>query len=298
MSVGTTTGEKAFVGTCYAVLGVVGLCALFPLWFVVIASLSDPYAVSRGEVFLWVKDFTLSAYRVLLESTAVLRGFAMSFFYMGAGITICLSVNLLAAYALSRRDLVGRKALLWIFVFTMYFSGGLIPQYMLVTSLGLNNTVWPVLLLPTVNVWYLIMTRAFFMSNIPQEFLDSAHIDGCNNIHFFFRIVIPVSPAIVAVMALYYGLLQWNQYFYPFIYLQGRLQLWPIQLVLRQILKAQRALAEMEEVLGNAQVIEAQKLADSLRYSVIVAACFPIGVLYPFAQRFFVRGVMVGSIKG
>jgi putative aldouronate transport system permease protein len=298
MIVGMATEDRIFIGICYVVLAVVGIACFYPLWFVVIASLSDPFAVSSGEVLVWVKDFTLSAYKVLFESSQVLRGFAMSFFYMTAGVTICLTINLFAAYALSRRDLVGRKVLLWIFVFTMYFSGGLIPQYMLVTSLGLNNTIWPVLLLPTVNVWYLIMTRTFFMSNIPQEFLDSAHMDGCSNIRFFFKIVIPISPAITAVMALYYGLLQWNQYFYPFIYLQVRTELWPIQLVLRQILRLQRALAEMEIGLDASEIAKVKKLADSLRYSVIVAACLPIGIIYPFAQRFFVKGVMVGSIKG
>ena len=298
MIVGINSKDRIFLIIIYIILGFVGLATLYPLWFVLIASLSDPLAVSGGDVLLWVKGFTLSAYKVLFESSAVLGGFAMSFFYLSAGISICLSVNLFAAYALSRKDLVGRKIILWVFVFTMYFSGGLIPQYILVTSLGINNSIWPVLLLPTVNVWYLIMTRTFFMSNIPQEFLDAAYIDGCNNVHFFFRIVIPISPAIIAVMALYYGLLQWNQYFYPFIYLQAKPQLWPIQLVLRQILKTQRALAEMEMELGSRSVAELQKLADSLRYSVIVAACFPIGVLYPFAQKFFIKGVMVGSIKG
>lgn len=300
MVVGVSTEDKIFTTICYVFLSIAGVACFYPLWFVTIASFSDPYAVATGEVLFWSKGFTGSAYRVLFNSPSVLRGFAMSFFYLSLGVVICLTINLFAAYALSRRDLVGRKIILWIFMFTMYFSGGLIPQYILVTSLGLNNTIWPILLLPTVNVWYLIMTRTFFMSNIPHEFLDSARLDGCSNFNFFLRIVVPISPAIIAVMALYYGLMQWNQYFYPFIYLQGENELWPIQLVLRQILKTQEALAEMHTEMGldSRQIKEMRKLAESLKYSVIVAACLPIGIIYPFAQKFFVKGVMVGSIKG
>ncbi len=294
-SIRFSSADRLFHGFSYAILTLILLTVLYPLYFVVIASFSEPTAVARGETLLWFSEFGLDGYQALLENRQIWRGYANSFVYLFLGTTLNIVVTIPAAYALSRKDLVGRGAIMGIFVFTMFFNGGLIPTYLLVQSLGMVNTIWPVVILQCVNVFYLIIARTFFESTIPSELWDSARVDGCTNTRFFVQIVLPVSKAIVAVMTLYYGVFHWNQFFIPFIYLRDT-ELYPLQVVLRQILILHQALAEMSE--GIASAAERQRIAETVKYGAIIVASAPMLILYPFVQRFFVKGVLIGSIKG
>jgi len=290
-----SASDRAFHGFSYVLLGIILLMVLYPLYFVVIASFSDPAAVSRGETLLWVSDGSLLGYQKLLENSEIWRGYRNSFLYLFLGTGISLLVTIPAAYALSRKDLEGRGLIMGIFIFTMFFQGGLIPTYLLVQSLGMVNTIWPVVLLNAVNVFNLIIARTFFQFTIPDELWDSARVDGCSNTLFFLLIAIPLSKAIIAVMALYYGVFQWNQFFVPFIYLKDR-ALYPLQVVLRQILLLNRALAEM--MTGGESFVEQQRIAETIKYGAIIVASVPMLILYPFVQKHFVKGVLIGSVKG
>lgn len=287
--------DKIFHGVSYGILTAILLAVLYPIYFVVIASFSEPTAVARGETLLWFSEFSFVGYETLLENQQIWRGYLNSFVYLFLGTALNLAVTIPAAYALSRKDLVGRGVIMGIFVFTMFFSGGLIPTYLLVQSLGMVNTIWPVVILQAVNVFYLIIARTFFESTIPGELWDSARVDGCRNSTFFFRIVLPLSKAIIAVMALYYGVFHWNQFFIPFIYLKDR-DLYPLQVVLRQILILNQALSEMMG--GSESFVEQQRIAESIKYGAIIVASVPMLILYPFVQKHFVKGVLIGSVKG
>jgi putative aldouronate transport system permease protein len=200
-----------------------------------------------------------------------------------------------AGYGLSRKDLRGRSQILKLLAFTMFFSGGMIPTYMIVKGLGLVNTIWAMVIPNAVSVWNLLITRSFFETTIPDELLNAAMIDGCGNLRFFARIVMPLSKAIVAVMVLFYAIVHWNSFFSALIYLESE-RLYPLQIILRNILIANQQQGEM--MADVTDLIERQNLAELLKYGVIVVASVPVLVLYPFVQKYFVSGIMVGSVKG
>lgn len=270
------------------------LIVLVPLIFVVAASFSDPDRVIRGDVLLIPKGITLKAYSMVFENQDIWRGFANTIFYTAAGTAISLILTILAAYPLSRKNLRGRNFLMMAILFTMYFSGGMIPTYMLVRNLGMYNSIWAILIPNAVSTYNLIVAKTFFENSIPEELYESAHLDGCGNIAMLIKIVVPLSKAIMAVLVLYYAVAIWNAYFDALIYLKDAAKQ-PLQIVLRNIL-----LMGQTEQMGTNDVGMAEKIkmAEAIKYSVIVVSSIPMLILYPFVQKYFVKGVMIGAVKG
>ncbi|MDF2961495.1 MAG: binding-protein-dependent transport system inner rane component, partial [Paenibacillus sp.] len=263
--------------------------------FVVSSSFSSKEAVSAGEVLLWPVDFSLEGYEAVFRDRSVLHSFWMSVFYTVVGTAINVLVTVLAAYPLSRKDLAGRNWIMALFAFTMFFGGGLIPNYLLAKSLGILNTPWALLLPGALSIWNMIITRTYFNATIPDELLEAAQMDGCNDLKFLWKVVLPLSGPIVAVISLFYGVEHWNQYFNALLYLKDP-DLYPLQLVLREILIRSQVSTEM--IADSKQAAELAGLSDLLKYSLIVVATVPLMAVYPFVQRFFVKGVMIGALKG
>ncbi len=292
-----TKGDVLFDIINLTILVMLGLIVLYPLYFVVIASISDPNFVNRGQVILIPKGVTLLGYTKLFQDSMIWVGYRNTFFYTLAGTTLDVFVTICAAYALSRRDLVGRKVIMAYFVFTMYFSGGLIPLFVQVNNMGLYNTRWILILLGMVSVYNLIIARTFFETTIPVELLEAAKIDGCSDLRFFRSVAIPLSHAVIAVLVVYYGVGRWNQYFNALIFVSKQ-DYYPLQIVLREILIQSR---QAEAVVSEGQIqelMERNKYAELIKYGVIVVSSLPVMILYPFAQKFFVKGVMLGAVKG
>ena len=286
--------DRAFDLISYGILTGVMLVTFFPIYFIVMASLSDPTDVLTGRVWLWPSGFTVESYDRVFRDNSILLGYRNSIVYTCVGTVINLVMTLTAAYPLSRRDLRGRGFFMFMVAFTMFFSGGLIPLYLLVRSLGMLNTIWALVIPNAVAVWNLIIARTFFQSSIPQSMLDAAVIDGCSNFQFFVRIVVPISPAIIAVMVLFYAVAHWNSFFEALIYIIDE-EKHPLQLVLRNILIADTADKDMVDPEDQARLFQ---MVEVLKYAVIVVASAPLLVLYPFVQKYFVKGVMIGSLKG
>ncbi|GAA5003577.1 carbohydrate ABC transporter permease [Actinopolymorpha pittospori] len=290
-----TRSDRIFNVCNYAVLAVFLLAVLYPLVYIFSASFSSAQAVSSGRVWLWPVELNLEGYKAIFEYKSIVSGFLNSVFYAVAGTLINVTLTLLAAYPLSRRDLFGRNPLMFLFVFTMLFSGGMIPTYLVVHQLGLLNTRWALILPTAMAVWNMIITRTYYQVTIPHELLEAARIDGCDDFKFFTRIVLPLSKPIIAVNALLYAVGHWNQFFNALIYLTDE-SLFPLQLVLRSIL-VQNSL-DPAQLPDASELLRVQELRDLLKYSLIVIASVPPLLAYPFVQRHFVKGVMIGSIKG
>ncbi|NOU75745.1 ABC transporter permease subunit [Paenibacillus sp. LMG 31458] len=295
MKIRNAIQDKAFDIFNYSFLTVILVIVLYPLYFVFIASFSEPDAIYRGDVIFRISGFNLKGYHRILENANIWLGYRNSILYLVIGTFVNLLVTIPAAYSLSRKDTPARKTIIGIFMFTMFFSGGLIPTFLLVKSIGLYNTFSVMVILGAVNVFNLMVAMSFFQSTISEELLDAAVIDGCSDIQFFFKIVIPLSKAIIAVMTLYYGVAHWNSFFNAIIYLKDK-NLYPLQLILRDILTLNQVLAGMSDATDSA--VEQQKIAESIKYGVIIVASLPMMVLYPFIQKHFVQGVMIGSVKG
>lgn len=273
------------------------LIVLYPLIYIVSASMSDPYYVNSGQMWLWPKGFTLEGYSRIFQSKELLLGYRNTILYTLLGTFINLAVTLPAAYALSRSNLAGRNIIMGLFVFTMFFDGGLIPTYMLVRDLGMINTIWSMVLPAAASIWNIIVTMTFFKMNIPQSLEEAAEIDGASHLRIFFQLIIPLSAPIIAVMALFYGVGHWNQYFGALIYLQDR-ALWPLQLFLREILIQQKMMTELMQQRGVVEALqEHARIADIIKYAAMIVSSAPLLIVYPFLQRFFVKGMMIGSIK-
>ena len=287
--------DRIFYFVNYILLGGILLVTLYPIVFVASASFSSPNAVSTGRVVLWPVEFSLEGYKAVFKNQSVLTGYYNSFVYTIFGTLINVSLTVLAAFPLSRKELLGYKQLNFLFAFTMWFSGGLIPTYLLVRQLGLTNTRWALWLPGAIGVWNVMITRTFFQNSIPEELYESASIDGCGYTRFLWSIAVPLSGAVVAVISLFYAVAHWNTYFNAFIYLSKE-ELFPLQLVLRDILLSNKIDASMV-MDADAQAASAD-LSDLLKYSLIMVACVPVWCIYPFVQRFFVRGVMLGALKG
>ncbi|MGC4193246.1 MAG: carbohydrate ABC transporter permease [Thermomicrobiales bacterium] len=267
----------------------------YPLIYVVSASLSDPRAVISGKMWLWPVDVTLEGYKAVLRNPKIVTGFRNSLFYTVSGTFVSVVLTLLAAYPLSRRDLKGRGIIMGLFLFTMLFNGGLIPTYLTVRALGMINTPFAMILPTALSVYQVIITRTFFQTTIPDELLEAAHLDGCSDFRFVRDIVIPLSGPIIAVNALLYAVGQWNSFFNALIYLTDQ-SLFPLQLILREILvQNQMDVSQFGDI---AKQMQRQNLQDLLKYSLIVVASLPVLIIYPFVQKHFVQGVMVGSLKG
>lgn len=284
----------------YGVNGLLGalfiLVTLYPLIFVVSASFSSGEALMRGEVWLLPKGVNLDAYRTIFKMPEILRGFVNSLFYTALGTAVNVVFTVLVAYPLSRKDLYGRPVLMFLFAFTMMFSGGLIPTYLLVRDLKLLNSVWALILPGALSVWNMTITMNFFRGNLPDEMLEATQIDGCSDVQFLWRFAAPLSKSILAVIALFYAVGHWNSYFSALIYLTDARK-YPLQLVLRDIL-INNQLDISSSQMDVQTMLRKEYLQDLLKYAIIVVSTVPMMVLYPFVQKYLVKGVMLGSLKG
>ena len=271
---------------------------IYPLYFIVIASFSDPSAVLNGEVVFWPKDVSLIGYSAIMEYTRIWRGYMWSIIYTVVGTALSVTLTMLA-YALSCQ-FVGKKLVNWLIVFTMFFSGGLIPTFLTMKNLGLYNRPLIMILMGAISVWNTMIARTFIQTSLPQGLYEAAQIDGASHARYFFQIVLPLSSTIIAVLCVYYAVGRWNDYFTALIYLKNT-EYWPLQTVLRQILATLTISgSDYAEALGDdfANASEAQRIANSVKYCSIIISTVPAVVLYIFLQDYFVKGVMIGSIKG
>ena len=293
--------DKIFLVVAYTILLTLAFCCLYPLYFTVIASVSDAYNVYRGEVFLLPKGFTLEAYSLVFQNKEIWTGYANTVYYTVMGTALNLLLTIPTAYALSRKRMLGRTFLMYIFLFTMYFSGGMIPTYLLYKNMHLINTRWVLILNGGISVYNVIVTRTYFQNNIPEDLFEAARIDGSNEFGIFFRIVLQLSGPILAVIALYYAVAHWSAYFSAMIYTSD-VAIQPLQVVLRRILILnQSAFVDAvesgdPELIANAE--KRQHMALTMKYSLVFIASAPMLIAYPFVQKHFVKGMMVGSVKG
>ena len=285
--------DRLFKILMVLVCGFSVVVTLYPIYFVVIASISDPLLVSTGRVVLLPKGISLEGYKRIFEDSRIWLGYRNTIIYTVLGTLSNMLFTIPAAYALSRPDLKGRKAIMFFFTFTMFFGGGLIPTYLLIRNMGLIDNILVMIIPFSVSVFNLIIARTFFENNIPNELLEAAKLDGCSNLRFFTSIVLPLSKSILAVITLYYLVGRWNDWFNPMIYL-GDPNMIPLPLVLREILVQNQALSGVG---GIGQSVQ-QQFADVVKYGVIVISTAPILCIYPFIQKHFTQGVMIGSMKG
>ena len=276
-------------------LAIFVIIVVYPLYFVVLASVSDPLLVSKGQVLLWPKEMSLFGFQKVFEDTRIWIGLRNTVIYTVLGTIINMAATLPAAYALSRKDMRGRKTVMMFFVFTMFFNGGLVPTYLLMQKLHLVNTIWVFILPFAVNVYNLIIARTFFENSIPTELYESAALDGCSDFKFFVSMVMPLSKAVVSVIMLYYMVAHWNDFFTGLIYIRDQ-KLNPLQLVLREILIANNVFAAGGT--GGSLSSYDQMYADTVKYAIIIISSLPMLIIYPFIQKYFEKGVMIGAIKG
>ncbi len=287
--------DRIFDVIIYTIAGIMTLLALYPMYFIVIASISDPNMVAQGNVLLYSRGFSMDGYNHLFSMGNLWRGYGNTILYSLAGTLIMLAVNIPVAYALSRKDMVGRGFFTFFFIFPMFFGGGLIPTFII-----LNNTfnmvdTFLVMVLPfSVISYYIVVSRTFFQTSLPAELWDAAQIDGCGNLRYFFRVVLPLSKAILAVIALWAAVGHWNSYFNAMIYLRTP-ERYPLQLVMRNILINNEMAAS---AMTGSAAADINRKANLIKYGAIVVSSLPIMTMYPFVQKYFNQGVMIGALKG
>ncbi|MFC4809779.1 carbohydrate ABC transporter permease [Paenibacillus sp. GCM10023250] len=288
-----SAGDRALMLAIYAILTLVLIAVIYPLIYIVSSSISSPAAVTSGKVWLWPVDISFKGFKTLFDTPAIMTGYGNSLFYTAAGTFISVALTVMLAYPLSRKTFFGRSPIMVIITFTMIFSGGLIPTYLVVKSLHLIDTRWALLIPNAIWVWQVIIARSFFQSSIPEELIEASEIDGCSDLRFMRSVVLPLAKPIIAVLVLMYAVGQWNAYFDALIYLKSA-NLFPLQLVLRSIIIQNNSSGIMDAM----KQVERQQLAELLKYALIVVATVPVLMIYPFVQRFFVQGMLVGSVKG
>ncbi|MBW3091516.1 carbohydrate ABC transporter permease [Bifidobacterium sp. 82T10] len=277
----------------WAIIALTCFVVIYPLWFVIIASVSDQAKVAAGDVTLIPLGLNFAGYKKVFANTSIWQGYWNTIVYSVLGTALNLAVTLPGAFALSRREFKPRRVMLFLLTFTMYFAGGMIPNYLLYKDLGLLDNMWVFILPGAVSVWNLIIARSFFETSIPEDLHDAAQIDGLSYIGYFFKIVLPLSSAIIAVIGLYYFVGHWNDYFTGLLYVTSAKKQ-PLQVVLQNILLANKA-----NVFENARnAIENQHIAEQIKYGVIIVSTMPLLVIYPFLQKYFNKGVMIGAVKG
>ena len=288
------TGDVVFSVVNDLLLLIGFLIVLYPLIYILSSSFSSPKAVSTGRVVLWPVDLSLRGFEAVFEHKAIVTGFANTIFYTVVGTVVNIIMTIMAAYPLSRRSMPGRRIILFLFTFTMIFNGGLIPSYLLNSDLGLINKRAVMIIPLAISVYNVIICRTFFESTIPDELLEASQIDGCSHFRFLLQMVLPLSKSIIAVLVLYYALGHWNSYFQAFIYITDRTK-FPLQIILRDIL----VLNSVNDIIADPQLYAArQGMAELLKYSLIVVSSAPFMIAYPFVAKHFVKGVMIGSVKG
>lgn len=290
-----TVSDVMFEMFNFIFLGGFTFLIIYPLYFVVIASFSDPNHIYAGEIWLWPKDITLEGYRRIFSDAQIWNGYKNSILYASLAAIIVTSVTIMAAYPLSRKDFYGRNFFMLFFAFTIFFNGGLIPTYLLVKKLHMVDTMWAVIIPTSVDAFLIIIARTFFSSTIPDELREAASMDGCTNTRFLWSIVLPLSKPIIAVLVLFTVVRQWNGFFDALIYLSDT-DKYPLQLILRNILIQSQPSGNM--LLDIENLAAQRKITELIKYGVIIVAAIPLLILYPFLQRYFVKGVMIGSVKG
>ena len=293
-TIALSTADKRFYAVVYALLALIVLTVLYPIILVISSSFSSPAAIYAGRVFLWPVDLSVEGYQAVFKNKQIITGFFNTLFYTGVGTLVNLVMTLLAAYPVARRTLPYRKPIMMLFIFTMFFSGGMIPNYMLLMNLGLLNTRFALILPGAISVYNMILMRTF-IENIPVELNEAAEIDGCSDIKYLLHVVIPLSKPIIAVLTLYYAVAHWNAYFNAMLYLTDQ-KLAPLQLVLRDILISNSI--NLSEIADEETMRAKQGLSELLKFALIVVSSLPVMIIYPFIQKYFVKGVMIGSIKG
>ena len=290
-----STVDKIFVFLVYFILSLILVIVLYPLLYVVAASFSDPQAVIRGEVFIFPVRPTLRGYDAVFQNRKILRGFANSFFYLFVGTAVNIFMTILCAYPLSRKEFKARNKISLYFVFTMYFSGGMVPSYILVNKLGMINTRWALLIPMAMSTYNMIICRTYIVNSIPDELYEASQIDGCTPFKYMMYVIVPLCKPILAVLTLYYGVSRWNDYFTAMLYLYDE-KLQPLTIVMREILIMGKV--DMTQITDASAASKLQGLSELLKFSTIVVACVPVMLLYPMIQKHLVKGVMVGSVKG
>lgn len=294
ITIRNTKADNVFDAFNYTIMIVLLIIVIYPLWFITIASFSDPNAVNAGKVWLWPKDIILDGYKRIFTMPKIWIGYRNTIYYTVVGTLISVTATVTGGYALSKKYLPGVSLLMGLLTFTMFFNGGLIPTYLVVRNLELLDTIWAIVLPGAVSIWNLIMCRTFFRQSIPADLEEAAELDGCGQIGFFFLIAIPLTKALVAIMVLYYMVGYWNEYFKGIIYLSSG-EKYPLQLILRDILITN---SNGDMVADIRDRIQKQKTTELLKYGVIIVSTLPLLCVYPFVQKFFIKGVMIGSIKG
>lgn len=291
--------DVIFDTVIFIILTLILFVVAYPLYWVIISSFSDPTAVSAGKVLLRPMGFTLKGYAEVFKNSQVMRGFFNSIVITFVGVCVNLAVTLPTAYALSRDNFSGKKPITVFYMITMFFGGGMIPTYLVVKNMQLLNTIWALVLPGCLSVYNMIVARTFFKSNISEELYEAGEIDGCTQSRFFFQIALPLSKAIIAIMVLYYGVGHWNSYFSALLYISDQ-DKYPLQLVLRNILITnQTALSQTATTAAaRAALQEQQQLIDVMKYFLIIISSVPVLIMYPLVQKHFVKGVMIGSVKG
>ena len=287
--------DLVFYGVSALVIGILTLTVLYIIVYILSASFSSPAALAAGKVVLWPVDFSVDGYKAVFNYSKVWIVYRNTIFYVIVGTAINVSMTLLCAYPMAQKDLYGGKAIMAYFTFTMIFNGGMIPTYILVKNLGIMNTVWSLLIPGAMTVYNMIIARTFIRTNIPGELRDAARIDGCDDFHFFFEVVLPLSKAIIAVLTLWYAVGHWNSYMDAFLYLRDN-KLYPLQIFLKDVLVSGEFSAE--DMMDPETAIALQNMKLLLKYSLIVVSVVPLFFFYPFVQKYFVKGVTIGSVKG
>lgn len=286
--------DRIFSITVVLLSIIIFLIILYPLWFVVIASISNSNLVNLGQITFWPKDIRFYGYDQILKDSRIWNGYANTLLYVVAGTALNMVITLPAAYALSRKSFQTRNKIMFYFVFTMFFSGGLVPTYMTVSSLNLISTKTILIIFVAVNTYNLIIARTFIENSIPEDLYEAAVLDGCTHFHFFIKVVLPLSKAVNAVLILYYAVFHWNDYFNALVYNSEQANA-PLQIVLREILLLNQAFSSGS---GGVQGGYGQSSADQVKYAVIIVSTLPILCVYPFVQKHFEKGVMIGAVKG
>ncbi|SHO53243.1 carbohydrate ABC transporter permease [Anaerocolumna xylanovorans] len=287
-------GDRIFQICNGLIMLILCIVIVYPLYYVVIASVTDPVIVNSGKPLLYPVKVYLKGYITTLNYMPLWTAYKNTILYTVAGTIVALIATVPAGYALSRKDLAGRRGLIFLFTFTMFFNGGIIPLYLTIRNLGIYNTIWAMVLPVAVSAYNLIVCRSFFSSGLPDELLEAAKMDGCSDFGFFFRIAIPLSKTIIAVMCLFYATAMWNQFFNALMYLQDDSKM-PLQVVLRNLVLMNQA--NQMGSSGDAMVTK-QKLAEQLKYCIVVVSAAPLLMAYPFLQKYFAKGVTIGAVKG
>ena len=291
-------GDRVFMACVYLLLGLFSLAVAYPLLYVVSCSFSSPLALISVRVFLLALEAGLLVYLDVFKTPAIWIGYRNSILYVVIGTAMSVLCSMMAAFPLTRREFPAKVFFTWFFSVTMFIGGGLIPSYLLVKSLGLMNTMWALILPSLFSAWAIIITRTFISSSIPEELFEAATVDGCNHLRYFFQMVLPLSKAIMAVLALGYATGMWNSYFSALLYISDASK-FPLQLILKNILVQNVVdFTAIDKVANVQDLIMKRYIAELLKYSLIVVSSLPLLLFYPFIQRYFIKGVMIGSIKG